>query len=291
MQQSMTGYGQDERQGHKFLIKSEIKSLNSKFLDFTTRYGKEFASREIEIRNLISDKLKRGKVIFSIELTSMDEANPGIHVDEVLFKAYFNKFSALASDVGSSTNDVLKISLEAPDVIRQQELSHGQMPWEEIFAGITAAADQCISFRKEEGLALEKKLQEYVTDITECLKEVESADKSRADNIRARVQKNMDDIRDKVQVDENRFEQELIHYLERMDISEERVRLKQHLSYFMDVIVKEEFAGKKLGFIAQEIGREINTIGSKANDAEIQRVAVRMKDDLEKIKEQVLNIL
>ena len=181
--------------------------------------------------------------------------------------------------------------MQAPDVIKQQELDPEEIPWQGILDSVASAADKCSTFRKEEGGALVEKLLEYIQNIEEGLLKIEGQDESRNEQIRTRLQKSLEEIKDRVQVDENRFEQELIYYLEKLDITEEKVRLKQHLSFFKEVLAKEEGAGKKLGFISQEIGREINTMGSKANDAEIQRTVVMMKDELEKIKEQSLNIL
>lgn len=287
----MTGYGRDERTSRNFLIKSEIKSLNSKFLDMTPRYGKEFSSKEIEIRNLISDALKRGKIMLVLELALAETGETDVKVDDTLFRAYFKKFESLAEQVGSERERLFELALQAPDVLKQQEIDSDEIPWKDVFDSINAAAAKCIEFRKNEGEALVKKLSEYSSNIAQGLKTIEAADETRSENIRTRLQKNLDEIREKVQVDENRFEQELIYYLEKLDITEEKVRLKQHLKYFKEVLKQEEQAGKKLGFIAQEIGREINTIGSKANDADVQRTVVMMKDELEKIKEQVLNIL
>lgn len=287
----MTGYGRDERTSQNFLIKCEIKSLNSKFLDLTPRYGKEFSAKEIEIRNIISDKLKRGKIMLVLELARAENGEVDVKVDETLFKAYYKKFEGLASELNSEKNKLFEMALQAPDVVKQQEIDADEIPWNDILSSIKAASDNCISFRSDEGSALEEKLQEYIANIASGLISVQSADESRATNIRSRIQKNLDEIKERVQVDENRFEQELIYYLEKIDITEEKVRLDQHLNYFKEVLGGEGQAGKKLGFIAQEIGREINTIGSKANDADIQRIVVMMKDELEKIKEQVLNIL
>ncbi|WP_421764171.1 YicC/YloC family endoribonuclease [Ekhidna sp.] len=291
MQQSMTGYGRDERTSQNLRIKTEIRALNSKFLDFSPRIPKELADKEAEIRNLITDELKRGKVMLSIELELDDDSNLEVQVDEARFKAYFNRFNSLSEKVNSQSSDLVKLALQAPDVIKQQEIDPESLPWKDIKAGIKGAIDQCLDFRKQEGDTLTSKLSDYISNIRGGLKSVEENDASRTDNIRTRLQKNLDEIKDRVQVDENRFEQELIFYLERLDISEEKVRLKQHLDYFDEVLQKEDFAGKKLGFISQEIGREINTIGSKANHAEIQRTVVMMKDELEKIKEQNLNIV
>lgn len=291
MQQSMTGYGRDERTNQKFLIKSEIKSLNSKFLDFSPRFPKELSLKEAEMRNIVTDYMKRGKVMLNVELSLVNSQESTAQIDEALFKAYYNKFSSLAKEVNGETNDLIKLAIQAPDVIKQQELSAEDLPWEDISASLKASISQCIDFREKEGDALVEKLKDYISNISEGLQSVEIADDSRSENIRTRIQKNLDDIKDKVQIDENRFEQEIIYYLEKIDITEEKVRLQQHLDYFSEVISKEEYAGKKLGFIAQEIGREINTIGSKANDASIQKTVVMMKDELEKIKEQTLNIL
>lgn len=287
----MTGYGRDERTSQNLLIKTEIKALNSKFLDFSPRFPKELSSVEGDIRNLITDQLKRGKVMLSIELEVADSNMVDVQIDDARFKAYHERFSALAKAVGDKDSDLVKLAFQAPDVIKQEELDAESLPVGDIMSSIQAAIDQCNSFRQQEGDVLTKKLTDYISNIRDGLRNVEANDQSRSDNIRARIQKNLDEIRDRVQVDENRFEQELIFYLERLDISEEKVRLKQHLDYFEEVIGKESAAGKKLGFISQEIGREINTIGSKANDAEIQRTVVVMKDELEKIKEQSLNIL
>lgn len=291
MQQSMTGYGRAESTNENFLIKSEVKSLNSKFLDFSPRIPKELSFKEAEIRNLVSDYLKRGKVILNIEFSIVNSSESTAHVDSELFKAYYSKFSDLASSVDDTGSDLFKLAIQAPDVIKQQELDPEGLPWKTILDCIKSSLDKCIDFRKNEGEALEEKLKEYISNIYGGLKSVESADSTRAENIRGRIQKNLEDIKEKVQIDENRFEQEIIYYLEKLDITEEKVRLKQHLDYFSEVISSDELAGKKLGFIAQEIGREINTIGSKANDATIQKTVVMMKDELEKIKEQSLNIL
>ena len=291
MQHSMTGYGRDERTSQNLLIKTEIKALNSKFLDFSPRLPKELSAQEADIRNVITDKLKRGKVMLTMELEMAGDELQDVQVDESRFKAYYDKFNQLTTTVNGHSSDLIKLALQAPDVIKQQELDPESLPVKDIMASLNAAVDKCIAFRKKEGEALTKKLSEYIFNIRGGLKSVEENDESRSENIRTRIQKNLDEIRDRVQVDENRFEQELIFYMERLDISEEKVRLKQHLDFFEEVIKKEECAGKKLGFIAQEIGREINTIGSKANHAEIQRTVVMMKDELEKIKEQVLNVL
>lgn len=287
----MTGFGRDERSSGDLLITSEVKTLNSKFLDFSPRLSKELSSKESEIRALVADHLKRGKIMLSIELEMNKDTSSTVQVNEELFRAYHDKFLALSQSVDSSNVDLFKLAIEAPDVLVQQEISSDVIPWDAIKSSIVSAIQSCVAFREDEGNTLVRKLKDYVRNIQDGLREIQTLDEGRSDSIRERLLKAVDEIRDKITLDENRFEQELIFYLERLDISEEKVRLGQHLHYFEEVIQKEDFAGKKLGFIAQEIGREINTIGSKANNAEIQRTVVRMKDELEKIKEQTLNLM
>ena len=287
----MTGYGRSESNSQQFLIKCEVKTLNSKFLDFSPRLPKELLSKETVIRNIVTDKLQRGKVMLSVELEMEANEHGKIQVDEKLFNTYYEKFKSLSSAVNDNTPNLVQLALEAPDVIKQYELSEEEIPWAEVERCLIGALEECKKFRKQEGDALTKKLSEYVANIQSGLDQIGQADKVRDEHIRLKLQKSLDEIRDKVKVDENRYEQELIFYLERLDISEEKVRLKQHLEYFKETLSNKENAGKKLGFISQEIGREINTIGSKANDAEIQRTVVNMKDELEKIKEQVLNLI
>ncbi len=291
MQQSMTGYGRDQRTIEDLLIKTEVKALNSKFLDFSPRIPKELSDKEADIRNSVSNLLMRGKVMLNIELEFANDNNQKAQVDQALFKAYYEQFDDLTKSINASSEELVKLAFQAPDVIKQAEIDLTTLPWKDIQNSIQSAINKCIDFRKKEGATLTDKLTDYITNIRNGLTFIEENDGSRQENIRGRLQKNLDEIKDRVQLDENRFEQELIFYLERLDISEEKVRLKQHLDYFEEVIQSEENAGKKLGFISQEIGREINTIGSKANDAGIQRTVVNMKDELEKIKEQSLNIL
>jgi len=291
MQYSMTGYGRSEKKTQRFLIKCEVKTLNSKFLDFSPRLPKELSTRETTIRTLVTDSLKRGKVMLTLELETDADSGQQLQVDEKLFKAYYDKFQELSHMVGQEEESLVKLAIEAPDVIKQQELTEEDIPWNEIELCLTTALSECNEFRAKEGGVLSEKLAEYIKTIQEGLLKIDKADKSREENIRGRIHKSLEEIKDKVKLDENRFEQELIFYLERLDISEEKVRLKQHLEFFLETLAKHELAGKKLGFISQEIGREINTIGSKANDAEIQRTVVVMKDELEKIKEQTLNLV
>lgn len=287
---SMTGFGAAEASTQSHQIKVEIRSLNSKFLDVNLRLPRELSEKELEIRNLIGKHLVRGKVNFTIDLVSLDLLEPTVKINEVLFKSYYEKFIDLATQMGANTQDVYKLALQSPDVITNNENSE-IADWEGIKKVIVRALDDCNNFRKQEGTTLQEKLDGYIALIKEALIEVTSQDEERIKQIRSRIQSNLDEIKEKVQVDQNRFEQELVYYIEKIDITEEKVRLGGHLDYFLEVMKHPESQGKKLGFISQEIGREINTIGAKANDAIVQRAVVRMKDELEKIKEQSMNIL
>lgn len=291
MQQSMTGYGQGSVNSDNHIYTVEIKTLNSKYFDYIPRYPKELSEKDYEIKNVVSDALKRGKVTINIEISHVDSSESNVQIDKKLFKSYYQTMKELANEVGAEQNDLMRLALLAPEVMRQQEIVPEAISWTALFDAIKKACNQCQSFRQEEGLALEKKLDSYVQKISQCLDKIIQIDPERQQKIREKLQKKIEEIRDRVQVDANRFEQELIYYIEKIDITEEKVRLEQHLKHFYNVLLSESNAGKKLNFISQEIGREINTIGSKANYSQIQQIVVEMKDELEKIKEQSLNIL
>ena len=290
MLQSMTGFGQATIEHDGLTIKVEIKSLNSKFLDLFLKVPKEISDKETEIRNFIQRTLLRGKINLQIELISNEQGNKAQNIDEAVFKAYYERYQRLAIELNDPTTELFRLALHSPDVISAQE-EGSDIDWSILESVLKKACSACENFRSNEGQSLAKKLTLYIQVIDDRLEKVKQQDPQRLENIRARISKNIDDIRSKVQVDENRFEQELIYYIEKLDITEEKVRLKRHLDYFLEVMTKEDTQGKKLGFISQEIGREINTLGSKANDADIQQLVVEMKDELEKIKEQLLNIL
>lgn len=287
---SMTGFGAAEATTQTHQIKSEIRTLNSKFLDINLRIPRELSEKELEIRNLITKYLGRGKVNFTIDLTSTDVVEPTIKINEKLFKTYYQKFEYLAREVGASYDDAFKLAMQSPDVIASTE-STEIAGWVEIKSVIETALKKCNEFRKQEGALLQENLGGYIGVIKEALVEVAGQDEERIKQIKSRIQNSLEEIKERVKVDQNRFEQEVVYYIEKIDITEEKVRLAAHLDYFMEVMNDSESQGKKLGFISQEIGREINTIGAKANDAIVQRAVVRMKDELEKIKEQSLNIL
>lgn len=287
----MTGFGQATLELEGVRLKAEIKSLNSKFLDLSLKLPKEIADKETELRNLVQRVLQRGKINLLLELEyTSGGASKAVAVDEALFKAYFDKYQQLASEMNAASTDLFRLALHSPGVLDQQETAEAPA-WEAIEKVVTEACSACLEFRSKEGQSLAGKLTDYIEGIDTRLTKVQQLDGQRIANIRTRIGKNLDDIRERVQVDENRFEQELIYYIEKLDITEEKVRLKRHLDYFREVMGMEESQGKKLGFISQELGREINTLGSKANDADIQQLVVEMKDELEKIKEQLLNIL
>ncbi|WP_291777780.1 YicC/YloC family endoribonuclease [Cecembia sp.] len=292
MIKSMTGYGLASVENEAFIISVEVKTLNSKFLDLNTRSPRQFSDKELEIRNLVSKILERGKVNVNIEFSSKSGVDLPVSINDELFVSYFQKYKSLSEQVGAEKEDLFKLALQSPNVISNLvEKTSGAEQWEAVRDIIEIALHKCDDFRKDEGQVLQDKFIENLAIIREGLNKVKMADPIRKDRIRQRVRSNFNDWLEEQDFDKNRFEQELIYYFEKIDITEELVRLDTHLKYFEKNLLEESNQGKKLGFISQEIGREINTIGSKANDAEIQQYVVVMKDELEKIKEQSLNIL
>jgi uncharacterized protein (TIGR00255 family) len=281
----MTGYGKSVLQLPTKKITIEIKSLNSKNLDLNTRIPSYYKEKDIEIRKKLAKALVRGKVDFSIyvEMTS-DETQTSIN-KEVVSK-YIEELSTVTQ---GETIDFLKIAMNLPDALKTVREEFNDDEWKEISKGIDAAILEIVQYRKDEAFSLEADFIERITNIQNYLTEIEKLDEERLDHVKARLRKAIDELQ--VTIDENRFEQELIYYLEKLDINEEKVRLANHLDYFLQELAKDKSDGKKLGFIVQEIGREINTTGSKSNYATMQQVVVQMKNELEKIKEQVLNIL
>lgn len=288
----MTGFGQSAYDDGRLQINVEIKSLNSKFLDLNLRLPKTFTDREIEIRNLISEKLERGKVSIAIEYQRYGDASMKQSYNETLFMSYYQELKKLADRVIAPHDNLFQLALNSPDVIQSniKEESNDD-EWEKIKSALSDAIQKCEQFRKAEGSVLEKMLKECGQVIAQELKKVEELDPKRVQRIRDRLKGNIVSFFGEEGFDTNRLEQEIIFYIEKLDINEEKVRLKSHLDYFTQIISEKQSNGKKLGFISQEIGREINTIGSKANDADIQKHVVIMKEELEKIKEQLNNVL
>lgn len=292
MLKSMTGFGQTTLSIGLLSVSVEVKSLNSKFFDLNLRLPKKYSEKELEVRNLLSEKLERGKVSFAIDLQNTGKADVSGRYNEELFLAYYQQLKKLADRAGSDYNQLFSLALNAPEVQvsnNKEELEPAE--WEKMLAAINEALTKCEQFRLAEGKSLEGKLTTYIESIKAGLSEVELLDPKRIERVRAKIKNSVNDFFGSEGFDANRLEQEIIFYIEKLDIHEERVRLKTHLDYFLKVMNEKISNGKKLGFIAQEIGREINTIGSKANDAEIQKHVVMMKEELEKIKEQLNNVL
>ena len=291
MLKSMTGYGIAAAETEGLAISIEVKSLNSKFLDLNIKAPKEYADKDIEIRNVISSTMERGKVTLSIEV-ERGEQEAQVAINRELITHYYKELKETAMALGAPQDDLFRLALQMPKVVNSDsEEKVSQEEWSQVVKLLRDAIKKCEEFRIQEGKALEQKFKEYIERIGQLLKKVNEADPQRIESIRERVKNHFADYGMNEQVDKNRFEQELIYYIEKLDISEEKVRLRSHLDYFLETLAEKESNGKKLGFIAQELGREINTIGSKANDVTIQRAVVEMKEELEKIKEQVMNIL
>ena len=281
----MTGYGKSTLQLESGNITIEIKSLNSKSIDLNTRITSSVRPKELFIRKHLSDKLKRGKIEFLLyKESSTNKKNSLLNSD--LINNYIDQLRGI---VDGSAVELLKIAVKMPDAIITEQVEENESEWPVIFNKIENAIKEIIKYRKDEGLVLEKDFIKRINKIKELLLIVEEIDSSRIEHIRSRIKNEINKL--KIDHDSNRFEQEMIYYLEKIDITEERVRLENHLSYFISSLENENSNGKKLGFISQEIGREVNTIGSKANNSEMQKAVIQMKDELEKIKEQLLNVL
>lgn len=284
---SMTGFGKATAQFGSKKLTVEIRSLNSKGLDVNTRLPQVYREKDLEIRNLVAGALNRGKVDLSVYVES-DGADSGNRLNTELIKLYHGQLKALSEELGE-TSDLLAAVLRFPEVLQSEREELNEDEWKAVSAVVSDAVERLNEHRAEEGRAMEKDLRANVAFILEQLEAIEPLEGERQTQVRERLQKNLEELKEKA--DENRFEQELIYYLEKFDINEEKVRLRKHCSYFISVLEEDQSQGKKLGFIGQEMGREINTIGSKANHAGIQKHVVQMKDVLEKIKEQVLNVL
>lgn len=288
MLQSMTGFGKSTASFFDKKVVVEIRSLNSKNLDVYLKVPSLYKSKEIEIRKLIGNQLDRGKIeaIVTIENTSKSDAYA---VNKALATKYLNELKELSAHEIKDDSTLLATVVRLPDVLISKEEQVSEDEWISLKKTVEEALDHLVDFRKQEGAALKKDFELNISRIGNLLKEVPQYEQERIDTIRERMHKSLEELSEKV--DENRFEQELIFYIEKLDVSEEKVRLENHLSYFKETLNQTGPVGKKLGFITQEIGREINTLGSKANHSELQKIVVNMKDCLEKIKEQVLNTL
>ena len=292
MIQSMTGYGKAAVEGPDKRINVEIKSLNSKALDLSARIAPLYREKEMEIRAEIARTLERGKVDFCLWIEKKEGVTPATPIDPALVQAYYQRIKEISAATGiPEPADWFGTLLRLPDVLAKNEVQElSDEEWALAHEAVQRALDALVEFRRQEGIALEKKFREKIANISRLLTEVEPYEQERVGRIKERIVEALQKTLE-VDYDKNRLEQELIYYIEKLDINEEKQRLANHLKYFIQTLEEGHGQGKKLGFIAQEMGREINTLGSKSNQAEMQRIVVRMKDELEQIKEQVLNVM
>ena len=289
MIQSMTGYGKSELNLSNANFTIEVRSLNSKQIDANVKMSSVYRDKEIGLRKLLSKKLQRGKIELSI-WREQSESSTKYKVNTEAIKEYYNQILNLQKKLGLEKSDIIPTLLKMPETLIKGEEKFDENEWEEIAKGVDIAIANILQFRLDEGKNLEEDISSRINKLTVLLKEIEPFTKGRIEKIKKSLSEKLAEL-DNKNIDENRFEQELIYYLEKQDITEEQVRLDAHLNYFIETMKTDSPNGKKLGFIGQEIGREINTIGSKSADAGMQKIVVQMKDELEKIKEQLLNIL
>ena len=285
MIESMTGYGKTTFELDKSSLTIEIKSLNSKNLDLNSRITSTLKPKELIIRKLLSEKLKRGKVDFNLYYDSNNNLKKS-SLNTKLIREYIAELKNISP---GPEIELLKIASKMPEAILSEKIAENENDWPTILKNINLTIEKIIEYRKYEGKSLEKDFKIRIDNIEKLLNEIELIDSVRLENIKSKINRDLSKL--KLEFDNNRFEQELIYYIEKLDITEEKVRLKNHLIYFTENLNTSNSNGKKLGFISQEIGREINTIGSKANNAKMQKIVIQMKDELEKIKEQLLNVL
>lgn len=291
--QSMTGFGKAVSEFTDKKVVIEVKSLNSKQLDLYTKINYFYRSKELEIRNLVQQELGRGKVELSLMVDQVSESSAGVQINKVAFGNYVNQIKEISEEMGVALpNDWFTVVMRMPEVLKaEQNEELTEEEWEQTLSAIKDALKALNEFRTQEGEGLKKFFIERIDTIRGYLAEVPNYEKARIDKIKSRLEENLTALEEKISYDQGRLEQEMIFYIEKLDISEEKQRLAKHLDYFIETMEKEPACGKKLGFIAQEMGREINTLGSKSNCSELQVLVVNMKDELEKIKEQVLNVL
>jgi uncharacterized protein (TIGR00255 family) len=288
---SMTGYGRAVGSYADKNISVELRTLNSKITDLKLRLPSDYREKEIEIRKMIVDHAERGKIDFVLDVQNVDGA-ASVVLNEALFKGYFKALKRLSTELNIEEGDLLQTLMRIPNIISANIGEIDEAEWAAICTVIAKALDALKVFRREEGKVLENDLRVRVSNIMKSLDEVKPLEEERTRRMRDRLRNNMEEVFGKDNLDTNRFEQEILYYLEKMDITEEKVRLEQHCKYFIEQVGNKELsAGRTLGFIGQEMGREINTLGAKAYDADIQKLIVQMKDELEKIKEQLANVL
>jgi uncharacterized protein (TIGR00255 family) len=291
----MTGFGKSQKEAQELQIRVEVKTLNSKFTDIFCRLPKSISAREIEIRNFLTQQLERGKIELSVQIQKNHDGAEVSILPQGQIALYYAELKRVAMELGVTPDEgaLYLQALNVPSSISQETKEESEEEiealWQVIYEAIQEAVAECKEFRAREGKIVEDKFREYIASIASGLQQVTEQDLVRMPGIRERMKKSLLELGLNEDFDKNRFEQEVVYYIEKFDISEEKVRLNTHLGYFIDILA--EGNGKKLNFMAQEIGREINTIGSKANDSQIQHLVVNMKDELEKIKEQTANVL
>ncbi|MBB2150272.1 YicC/YloC family endoribonuclease [Pedobacter gandavensis] len=287
----MTGFGlaSTDHENIKFAV--EIKSLNSKFLELNLKLPRAFSEKELLLRNVCSKEIERGKVSVSINIDRGEESLKGATINAALLSKYYKQLEAINVDLGANSTNLLQAVLTFPEVISYQEEEINEGDWDILYSTFNKALDSFNQFRLTEGNVLKTDLELRIKNILQFFAQVEELEPLRIPQIRARLNQFLEENVGKINVDQNRLEQELIYYIDKLDITEEKTRLKSHCDYFTQTLKSKDANGKKLGFISQEIGREINTMGAKANDAQIQQLVVGMKEELEKIKEQLLNVL
>ena len=290
MTKSMTGYGIVLTENETHTFQAELKTLNSKFLDISLRIPKELSAFEYQIRDLLAKGLVRGKASFVLEM-SLKEGVKNSSYNVKAFENLFSELKSMVKEMDVKESDIFNNVMKMPEVLQQSTVSINMSDDQIVLNLVKETIQKCNDFRIQEGDSIEKALKDSMLAIDARMNEIKELEPHRTETIRTKISGNIQEIIESDKIDQNRLEQELIYYLEKLDISEELVRLSNHLTYFNETLSLSESQGKKLGFICQELGREINTIGSKANNAGIQRLVVEMKDELEKIKEQVLNIL
>ncbi len=291
MIRSMTGYGKSvaDIQHQKLMV--EIRTLNSKQLDINMRVPQSFREKEIELRAMLREQLQRGKIDFSISSES-SENRVGPVLNKTLAHHYYSQLKTFAKEIGSEEReDFLALITRFPDIFAADQTVLAVDDWRALREVVKDAMDKVTLFRAHEGSVLEKDFRQRIATILQLLSQVDVFEKARVERVKERIIKSLNENISDIHYDKNRLEQEMIYYLEKLDVTEEKIRLKKHCDYFLEVLDSEETVGKKLAFVLQEIGREINTLGSKSNDADMQKIVVLMKDELEKVKEQMLNIL
>lgn len=289
---SMTGYGKTIVELPDKKVNIEIKSLNSKAMDLSTRVASLYREKEMEIRNYIAQQVERGKVDFALWIEKKDAADVMVPINQSTMAAYYKRLSEIVEETGiPAPQDWFATLLRMPDVMstKDEAVELAEEEWNAVFEGVKEVVRHLLDFRQQEGEALDRKFRANISRIGDLLASVEPYEKERVPKIKERILDALSKL--PVDYDKNRMEQELIYYIEKLDINEEKQRLSNHLAYFISTMEGKYGQGKKLGFIAQEMGREINTLGSKSNQAEMQRIVVQMKDELEQIKEQVLNVM